>query len=157
MADVTHTSMLTDLANALLLGALKGEKKITGRTAVYSRLVAEEASRMFLKFLTQAGIQLEVLETPWQTILQSVTTLATAGIIARADLDIQPQSECIDFTVKRCLFEATCARMIQDGIKEFPCFQMAFWAMIGEKSGQKLRGKSVNHPGQCQFELFVAE
>jgi hypothetical protein len=123
--------MLTDMANALLLGVLKGEKKITGRMAVYSRLVAEEASRMLLKCLAEVGIEIEPHENPFQTIMQQLESLDAAGVIARDDLEVQPQVERIGFTVRRCLFESTCAKIIQEGVKEFPCFQMSFWAIIG--------------------------
>jgi hypothetical protein len=153
MAGVDQLTLLYNLANDLFWGIVKAEKRMTGRTTIYTKMVAEELSTMFIGALEEFGVKFESKADPLSTILHNLEILKAIGVYAPEDIESACNDKNLHLTVKKCPFSMSCSKLIGEEIKEFGCVQMAIFNSLGKKSGTDLKGKSVNEPGNCQIDF----
>lgn len=153
MAQVDLTTILHHLANNLYWGVVKSEKRMTGRTTVYSKLVGEEMGTLFFKMLEQFGIIIEPKETPLQTIEAFMELAKESGVFSPEDVEVNKNNAELDVTIKNCPFSITCSKLVAEGISEFGCLQLAILTLAGKKAGNEFTGKATIKPGACNLHF----
>ncbi len=153
MAGIDLSIILHHLTNNLFWGVVKSEKRVTGRTTVYSKMVGEEMGTLFLKLLEQYGIILEPKETPLQTIEAFLEIAEESGIFSPEDIQIVKNNTELDLTVKNCPFSIACSRLVQEGISNFGCLILAILTIAGKKAAKEFTGKASIQPGDCKLHF----
>lgn len=153
MAEIDLSIILHHLANNLYWGVVKSEKRMTGRTIVYSKMVGEEMSTLFLKMLEQFGIVIEPKATPIQTIEASLEVLKESGIFSPNEVDVKVNNSEMELIIKNCPFSIACSKLIQEGISDFGCIQLAIFSQVAKKSAKEFTGKTTIQPGNCKLHF----
>ncbi len=149
MNQIDPVMTLKQLTSNLFWGVVKAEKRMTGRTTVYSKMVSENMAILLFKLLEQFGITIPPAATALEAIETFMAAAMESGIFSPAAVEVHKNNNELNIIIKTCPFSSGCSKLINEGISNFSCPQMALISVAAQKFAEHFTEKTTIQPGSC--------
>lgn len=149
MNQIDPVITLKQLTSNLFWGVVKSEKRITGRTTIYSKMVSENMAILLFKCLEQFGITVPPAKTAIEAIETFIAVAIENGIFLPEAIEILKNNNELHITIKTCPFSCGCTKLINEGIVNFSCPQRAIISVATQKFAEHFTEKTTIQPGNC--------